>query len=136
MSDKYMEEIEEILKRAEEVMPEDRRAGPERAGRKTKSTGGSSNPMRRFSGGWKLGISAGKLMLASFALFILALAISATSLNFEKYLVIIGLILFVVAFALFFIKPGHISQEKRWRGRIIEDRPTTYWARIKQWFSD
>ena len=127
MSDKYQKEIEEILKRAEDVLPRERT-------RPSKREQGSSfsNPLDRLSGGRVLKISAGKLMLTSFALLLLALIVGATQLGFAVPLVIAGLVLFVVAYALFFIRPNPSSYEKRWRGRVIEDSPSPL-ERLKRW---
>ena len=127
MSDKMKKEIEEILRKAEEVMPEGR-PRPSR-GRTQQST--KSNPVGRFAGGRGLKISAGKLMLASFLLLLLALILGATGTISAVPLVVAGLVLFVVAYALFFVRPG-ATYEKRWRGRLIEDTPTP-WERVKRW---
>ena len=130
MSNKYEKEIEEILKRAEDVLPKDR---AEPSTTETKDPG--SRPLRRFTGGRGLKISAGKLMLASFALLLVAMILGASGVGQVVYLVIAGLILFVIAYALFFVRPGGSSSggyEKRWRGRVIEDRPPL-WDRLKRW---
>ena len=129
MPEKYREEIEEILKRAEGVMPEGR-SRPEKG--RSGTSGGFFNPLRRFSGGQGLKISAGKLMLTSFALLLMALILGfIVGGGIVIPLVVAGLILFVVAYALFFIRPGS-SYEKRWRGRVIEERPPV-WDRVKRW---
>ena len=80
-----------------------------------------------------LRISAGKLMLASFALLLLALILGAAGIGSVVHFVIAGLVLFVIAYALFFIRPGSASYEKRWRGRIIEERAPLL-DRMKRWF--
>lgn len=128
MSDKYMKEIEEILKQAEDVMPADR-AGARSSGRS--NPGGQPSLLSRISGGRGLKISAGKLMLASFALLLLALVLGAAGIGSVVFLVAAGLILFVIAYALFFIRSG-ASYEKRWRGRLIEDRPSML-DRMRRW---
>ena len=129
MSDKYQKEIEEILKQAEEILPKE---GSTPRSKEPKSSGGSSNLVRRLSGGRRLKISAGKLMLASIALLLLALILGAATNVSVVFLVGAGLVLFVIAYALFFVRPGASSYEKRWRGRVIEDRPTI-WERVKRW---
>ena len=127
MSNKYEKEIEEILKRADEVMPRDRP-------RPTKREQGSGffSPLDRLSGGRRLRISAGKLMLVSVALLLLALILGATKSGLVVPLVVAGLVLFVVAYALFFVRPSTSSYEKRWRGRPIEDTPSAL-ERLKRW---
>lgn len=125
MSNKYMKEIEEILKRADAVMPKD-------SSRATKKgTAGSTPPLERLAiGGFK--ISAGKIMLTSFALLLLAMILGAIGVVSVVPIVAAGLILFVIGYALFFVRPGTSSYEKRWRGRVIEDQPTM-WERVKRW---
>lgn len=127
MSDKYEKEIEEILKRAEEVMPKDRQGSTgKQLGTPLRSLGRLSS-----SGGRGFKISAGKIMLASFGLLLLALILGAIGIGNVVLLVVAGLILFVIAYALFFVRPG-ASYEKRWRGRVIEEEPGV-WDRVKRW---
>ena len=125
MSNKYMKEIEEILKRADAVMPKDSPRATK------KGTAESTPPLGRLSiGGFR--ISAGKVMLTSFALLLLAMILSFMGVGNVVPVVAAGLILFVIGYALFFVRPGTSSYEKRWRGRIIEDQPTM-WERVKRW---
>lgn len=127
MSDKMKKEIEEILRKAEDVMPESRSRPPR--GQTQQST--KSSPLGRFTAGRGFKISAGKLMLGSFGLLLLALILGAATSISVVPLVVAGLVLFVVAYALFFVRPG-ATYEKRWRGRLIEDTPTP-WERVKRW---
>ena len=131
MSDKYQKEIEEILKRAEEVMPKDK---PRTQGKREAPPGGQLHPLSRLSGGRRLKISAGKLMLGSIVLLLLALILGSIGIGSPVYFVAAGLVLFVLAYALFFVRPGGGSSgyEKRWRGRLIEDTPSV-WGRVKRW---
>ena len=131
MSDKYMKEIEEILEQADGVLPRDRaRSAPE----KPKATGGPFGRLGRVSGGMR--ISATKLMLASFGLLLLALILGAAGVGNVVHFVVAGLVLFVIAYALFFVRPGgslsSSSYEKRWRGRPIEESQTML-DRFKRW---
>jgi hypothetical protein len=129
MSDKYMKEIEEILKQADAVLPGDRTRPPRE---KPKATGGPFDSLGRVSGGMR--ISATKLMLASFGLLLLALILGAAGVGNVVHVVVAGLVLFVIAYALFFVRPGasltSSSYEKRWRGRPMEERQTMMdWVR-------
>ena len=129
MSDKYKKEIEEILKQAEEVMPKDR-ASP--SAQQAEASGGFFNQLGGFSRGRGLKISPSRLMLTSFGLLLLALVLGLIGPgNVAIFVVVAGLVLFVIAYALFFVRPGS-SYEKRWRGRVIEDRPIL-WDRFKRW---
>ena len=130
MSDKYKKEIEEILKQAEEVMPIDRAGSSPRP---AEASGGFFSQLGRVSRGKGLRISPSKLMLASFGLFLLWLVFDVVGFGIAVVFVVAGLVLFVIAFALFFVRPsGPSSYEKRWRGRVIDDRPPL-WDRFKQW---
>jgi uncharacterized membrane protein len=80
-----------------------------------------------------LKISAGKLMLASLVLLLLALILGAAGLASPVILVVAGLVLFVIAYALFFVRPTSTAgYKKRWRGRLIED-DLPLWDRFKRW---
>jgi hypothetical protein len=131
MSDKYMKEIEEILKQADAVLPGDRTRPPRE---KPKATGGPFGSLGRVSGGMR--ISATKLMLASFGLLLLALILGAAGVGNVVHVVVAGLVLFVIAYALFFVRPGasltSSSYEKRWRGRPMEERQTML-DRFRRW---
>lgn len=129
MSDKLQKEIEEILRCAEEVMPE----GKSRPRHKeTGPPGAISSRLSRLAGGRSLKISAGKMMIGSISLLLLALILGAATNISVVFLVAAGLVLFVISYALFFVRPGGSSYEKRWRGRVIEDGPSP-WDRLKRW---
>ena len=128
--DKYKDQIEEILKRAEEVMPKGRAKPPKGA---PKNVGGSFQSLGRFIPGRGLSGSAGKLMLTSLGLLLVAAILGATGVGGVVFLVALGLVLFVIAYGLFFIRPTGTSYEKRWRGRTIEELITP-WERLKRWF--
>lgn len=132
MSDKYQKEIEDILKQAEDVMPGDK-PRPQSPRQPKQARGFFKSKGRIPLAGIK--ISAGKLMLTSFAMLILALILSAAGVPYVVVLIAAGLVLFVVAFGLFFVRPGSSpssSYEKRWRGRVIEEQPGI-WDRVKRW---
>ena len=130
MSDKYQKEIEEILRRADEARPDDKAGAP---GKQAGAPRGTSNPLGRIPTRPGFKISAGKVMLTSFAFLIIALVLGTAGVASQGFLVVLvlGLILFVVGYALFFVRPTP-SYEKRWRGRLIEER-TTLWDRFKRW---
>ena len=131
MSEKYKDQIEEILKRSDEVLGQE---GSQAARSKPRTSGKITIPLGRLMGGRGLKLSAGKLMLTSFALLLLALVLGATKVGGVVYLVAAGLILFVIAYGLFFIRPGPSSSyEKRWRGRVIVDDRPSIWDRVRRW---
>ena len=103
MPEKYQDEIEEILKRAGEVA--------------------RSSPGPATSRRWP-SISPGKLMLAGLIVFLVGIKFWP--------LIWVGLGMLVVAYLLFFVSPRSISHEKRWRGRVVEERRTA-WQKLKRW---
>ena len=127
MPDRYQDEIEEILRRAGEVVPstppkeieraEDERTRPVRARRRDQAP----SPNYR----WRLPrVSPGKVMLVGAIILILGIW-------FEP-LIWVGLALLVGSYLLFFVAPRSISHEKRWRGRTVDGYQTP-WERFKRW---
>ena len=134
MPDKYQDEIEEILRRAGEATPSqpsqdgegdrrrdvDRGPSPVRASREVPSTGPSNQ--RRWPR-----LSPGKLLLAGFVVFVMGALLGWTP------GIWIGLGMVVVAYMLFFVTPRSKSHEKRWRGRSVDEAPSSPWDRLKNW---
>ena len=132
MSNKYQKEIEEILKNAGEVAPdetvgemerplEDRPGDLRRASSPDKAPV-SNTPRRRWPS-----ITPGKILMTGLIVFIF------TALFQIWVLIWVGLALLVVGYLLFFVTPRNISIEKRWRGESIEDAPESPWDRFKRW---
>ena len=69
-------------------------------------------------------------MLAAVRLLLAALLIGSAVPGFGAPLAWAGLILFVVGYAMFFIKPKKI--EKRWRGQTIELEEDSWWDRLRR----
>lgn len=132
MSDKYRKEIEEILKNAGEVVPdetvgemerplEDRPSAARLASNSDK--GQVSYPPR---GRWPR-ITPGKILLTGLIVFIITVLLQVW------VLIWVGLALLVVGYLLFFVSPRNISIEKRWRGESIEDQVESPWDLFKRW---
>ena len=133
MQDKYLEEIEEILKNAGEAVPgeprsdserplEDRPRSVSRATEAEKPTSSYSPKGRR-----RPTVTPGKLLLTGLVVFVV------TAILQIWILVWVGLALLVIGYLLFFVTPRNISMEKRWRGESIEDEPESLWDRFKYW---
>ena len=120
MSKKYEKEVEEILEQAG-VSP------------------GRAPTPRRGPGFWKLlwmyagkalggrtwAITPGRVMIAAVVVLLLALVLRA-----GPIMGLIGLLLFIVAYAMFFMRPRNRVQ-KRWRGRPVEEDDADWWDRIR-----
>ncbi len=132
MPDKYEKEIEDILKNAGEVAPEERVGEMERplddrpkALRQSSSSNKAPVPYR-LRGRWP-SITPGKILITGLLVFIV------TALLQIWVLIWVGLALLVVGYLLFFVTPRNVSIEKRWRGESIEDQPESPWDRFKRW---
>jgi uncharacterized membrane protein len=127
MPEKYQEEIEEILKRAEETAPLSPARGAEKRARDLprlspgadRTTPQSSNANSRWPS-----LSAGKIALVGLILLTVGL--------WKTVFLWVGLGLLVLAYLLFFVQPRSVSHEKRWRGRALERRPSP-WQRLLRW---
>ena len=133
MQDKYQKEIEEILKNAGEVAPEQSRSESEKPledrPRAAQRAAEANKPEVTYSpsaGGWPT-ITPGKILITGLVVFIV------TALLQIWVLIWVGLALLVFGYLLFFITPRNINMEKRWRGESIETPPGSSWDRIKRW---
>lgn len=118
MPEKYKQEIEDILRQAGEWTT------PGRVRKRRQSVWKLAwRQVKESLKGKAWAVTPGRVMLAALLVFLAALIVyaAAPNLGLVGPLTIAGLVLFVVAYGLFFVrKPGH---EKRWRGRSVgEDR--------------
>ena len=132
MSEKYQQEIEEILRNAGEVAPEEKAGETEKplddrpkAARRAATSNKapvSFTPAKR----WPT-ITPGKVLMTGLVVFIV------TALLQIWVLIWVGLALLVVGYLLFFVTPRNVTIEKRWRGESIEDPPESPFDRLKRW---
>ena len=124
MPDRYQREIEDILQQAGDLGP-----GP-RSGRRR---GGLLALVWRYLGqapsGKAWAITPGRVMLAAVAVLLLALVAGSMTSGVAPLLGFAGLLLFIVGYAMFFIKPP--KAEKRWRGQPIE-YGSSWWSRLRK----
>ena len=120
-------EIEEILERSEAVLPPQPRKP--RKGRRQDSS-------RLSRPGWtrlRSSFSPGRVFLAGGALLLTALILNVAGAGSWAFLFWPGLILFVFAYALFFVRSSS-PPELHWRGRPVDyGRPPSLWARLRRW---
>ena len=115
MAKKYQREIEDILKQAGDVSPA-RRA----------SRGSASLPVQvwRYAAAslrdWSARFSPGRIMFVGVALLLATLLFRSLVSWVVAPLAVAGVILFMVGYGMFFIKPRQ-RYEKKWRGQSIED---------------
>jgi len=132
MPDKFMREIDEILERVE-------RGGAIEGSKDEDGPATKRRTLQRLLPGpiWRdrfTSVSPGKVMLAGIALLLLAVVILAFA-DLKMFgLLWAGLVLFVIAYGMFFMRPGGAQYQKRWRGHLVEDRRyEPLWHKVKRW---
>ncbi len=123
MSDRYQREIEDILRQAGEL-GSGKGSGRRRRGffALVGSYVGQSLSGRLWA------ITPGRVMLAAVVVLLLAVVAGSITSGLAPLLGFAGLLLFIVGYAMFFIKPP--KTEKRWRGQPIE-YDDSLWSRLR-----
>ncbi len=128
MSDKYQREIEEILREAGDREPADAPAGE-----KPRFWVLARSYIAQSLGGKRWSLSPGRVMLVAVSLLIAALVLRSAvpGVGIVGPLAWAGLLLFIVGYGLFFVKPPKI--EKKWRGQSLEDGSAeSLWTRLRR----
>ena len=125
MSDRYKREIEEILRRAGYANGQMRTSKkrlpfPLLIWRSIKQ----SSPGRFCS------FTPGRIMMLAVSMLMSALLLNVFGLGIVGPIAWIGLVLFIIGYAMFFLRPRTV--EKRWRGQPINDGVESLWNRIRQ----
>ena len=124
MPDQYQREIEDILKKAEAQVPLPK---PQSSRQSLRSLVWRYARQSMSSSDWP--ISPGKLMLTAVALLLVAAVLRAMLPMVFGPLAWAALVVFIIAYAMFFIKPSKRasgdarSTRKMWRGNYIDDEP-------------
>ena len=126
MADRYQREIEEILRQAGEaatpIAPSPRKLGLRRLVWAFAKQSLAGKP-------WS--ISPGRAMLAAVLLLLAALVLNSVMPGLTGPVALAGLILFIVAYGMFFIRPK--KTKKRWRGQVIEEESSgSWWDRFRR----
>lgn len=125
MSERYKKEIEEILRQAGDLAPSGQRKASQRSLWRL-----VWRYIAQSLGGKAWSISPGRVMLVAICLLLLALAFGMTLPGIGGPLALAGLLLFIVGYALFFVRPPKF--EKRWRGQPLDDRKGSWWERLRR----
>ncbi len=126
--DKYQEEIEELLrgmgetkpsgnKRDMEPPPDDAPIVPNQPPQQV----ANRRPTWSFPS-----VSPAKLAMIG----IMTLILGAF---WIRPLIWVGMGFLLGAYLLYFVKPRSISNEKRWRGQVVEEEPKS-WDKLRRWF--
>jgi hypothetical protein len=137
--DRIQREVEELLEKLDTFVPEERLASKIRNRARRQKAQGEPNALQRA---WKrvARISLGQLLLAGFALILVAWFFRAPLGGFSTWLIGLGLVMAAVAFVLSMMRGGTGrtvggSVERRWRGQPIEYSSGPSAAdRIRDWF--
>jgi len=137
--DRIHREIEELLDRLDNFVPEERLATKIRNRARRQGTEGPT-AMEKVRARIAR-VSLGQLMLAGFVLIIAAYFLHGPLGSFTPWLIALGLLMTGAAFVLSIVRGGRGgrtlggSVEKRWRGQVIEysSGPSPA-ARIRNWF--
>ena len=128
MPDQYQKEIEDILKKAEAEapLPSSRRSLREMVWQYVRQSLNSK--------AW--GVSPGKIMLAALAILLAAFLLRPFVPGMFGLLAWAGLIIFIVAYGMVFLRPSKKSkgERKMWRGKYIDDEPSggSWWGRFRR----
>ncbi|MDE3095415.1 MAG: hypothetical protein KGK07_05355 [Chloroflexota bacterium] len=136
--DRIHREIEELLDKLDNFVPEDRLATKIRNKAKRRPDG-APGPAGRLAGRIRR-VTLGQLMLAGFALTILSYLFSSPLGAASTWLIVLGLLMAGAAFVLSIARGGGSrtlggSVEKRWRGQVIRySTGPSAMDRIRDWF--
>ena len=127
MPDRYEREIDEILRKIEDFLPEGGRPRPQ----VRKVSGGLSSAQTKFAR-FLSSISLNQVMLWSLLAFLAAFFLRG--IPGAGWVMIGALIVFVTAFVLTLRTPGARTPEKRWRGQPVHYSTGPNWpTRLKSW---
>lgn len=129
MPDQYEKEIEDILRQAEEEAPLPR----PRSRQSLRSLVWQYARQSLNNNAW--GISPGRIMLVALVILLAAFLLRPLIPGMFGLLAWAGLIIFIVAYGLFFVKPSKPYPSKKWRGRYIDDEPTSVFSSLRDKFT-
>jgi len=128
MPDQLQREIEDILNKLDEFIPEQK--APSRIRKRRGTTMAALKG--RIGGGVVSRVSAGRLMIASLVLIFVAFAFRSSAIS--RYSMIAGLSLLGLTIVISFIANRRPGTEKRWRGQVIDLSGPSFIDRLQGWF--
>ena len=129
--DRIQREIEDILNRLDEFVPDENVANKMRR----RSTGTAASVVRALIAPIAR-ISLGQVMLWSLVIIVVAFFGMRIHPLYARWILIGGVILFLTSFGLsFFSRGAPAATEQRWRGRIFELDETSFGERLRAWWN-
>lgn len=125
MSSKYQREIEEILQKAGDL-------GSTKGGRRAPRQSLTRLVwlyVKRSLGGKPWSLSPGRVMLFGLVLLLSTLLVMPF-VHWGGYLAWAGLLISIVGYGMVLARPP--TQEKRWRGQLIDDQGESWWDRLRR----
>lgn len=127
MSNRLDEELDEILKKAQDLPATGK---PQKSGGEARTGSGSfATSVRRV-------LSPRALFITSLALFLSALLLQNVARGLVGVFFWLGLVLFIVAYALYFARPRSPESRPRWRGKPVDygrQDVQSLWSRVRGW---
>lgn len=127
MPERYQREIEDILQQAGDLGSGNGKGGPSRSFPRLVWL-----QLVRSLSGKPWSISPGRVMLTAVVLLLSALLMGALVPGLASPVAWAGLVLFIVGYAMFFIRPARGGLEKRWRGQPMDYDRDTWWNRLRR----
>jgi hypothetical protein len=132
--DKVQREIEELLDKLDNFVPEERLVSKIRSRRKVESGPGMLERMKLRVGRFTLG----HMMLAGLALLLIGTFVRGPLGGLATPIVVTGIVLTLVAFILSVVnRDSHQTLygggEKRWRGQVIDYSEPSPTSRFREW---
>lgn len=124
MPERYKMEIEEILEEAGELIGSEKSKGTRPSFFKLLGL-----QLVQSLGGKRLSLSPGRVMLLGLLLLLAALILRTFVPEAVGILAWVGLILLIVGYGMFFMRPKRL--EKRWRGQTIDYEEKFWWDRFR-----
>lgn len=129
MPDRIEREIEEILDKIDQFVPEEKL--PVRLRRRA---GGTFHGLGTLLVSPLTRVSVAQLMLLGLGLFILSFFLGQADSTLGRWAAIVGAVLFLGGFVLSLLS-GRVHREpKRWRGRVVEYNEPDITTRLRSWF--
>jgi hypothetical protein len=139
--DRVQREIEELLDRLDNFIPEERLVAKIRSRRRQEAGPNALERAWATIKGWLGRISVGHVMLAGLALMLVASFAPGLFAGYARFAVYLGLALSVGGFVLAVVNrdarrtlSGAGRYEKRWRGQVIEYGPPSPASRLRSWW--
>ena len=128
----YQQEIEDILRKAEAEAP----LPSPQSRRSLRTLVWQFARQSLNSNAW--GVSPGKIMLAALGILLAAFLLRPLVPGMFGLLAWAGLIIFIVAYGMVFLRPSKAGQRKMWRGRYLDeeegDDGDSWWKGLKRRF--